>query len=99
MHNGYYPKYIDHIDGNPLNNKIENLREASGTENMCNVSVKNNNTSGEKGVSWDIVKHKWVAYAYNKGKKVYAGYHKNFEDAVIEVRKLRLKLHGSFARN
>lgn len=99
MHHGEIPRFIDHIDGNPLNNRIENLRGATHSENMYNVSAKRNNTSGEKGVGWDFTKERWFAYCYVKGKKVYAGYHEKFESAVSAVRELRKTLHGSFAKN
>lgn len=99
MHHGAVPPCIDHIDGNPLNNRIENLRAATHSENMYNLGAKSNNKTGEKGVFWDDIKQRWVAYCYVKGKKIYAGYHKKFESAVDAVRELRARLHGSFARN
>lgn len=48
MHHGYLPDYIDHADGNRLNNSIDNLREATASENCYNKSAQSNNTSGEK---------------------------------------------------
>ena len=41
---------IDHIDGNSKNNKIENLREATLSQNCQNQKIRNTNTSGTKGV-------------------------------------------------
>jgi len=99
MHHGIVPPCIDHIDGNPLNNRIENLRAATHSENMYNLGAKSNNKTGEKGVFWDGINQRWGAYCYVKGKKIYAGYHKKFESAVDAVRELRARLHGSFARN
>ncbi len=99
MHHDAVPEFIDHIDGDPLNNRIENLRPATRTENMFNVGAKANNKTGEKGVAWDKTRQYWVAYCYVKGKKIYAGCHHKFESAVDAVRELRARLHGSFARN
>lgn len=49
---GYYPEnYVDHIDGNPENNRIENLREVSQSCNMRNVGLRNDNVSGVSGVN------------------------------------------------
>jgi len=41
---------IDHIDGNRLNNNIENLRKATRSENQCNTPQNKNNTSGYKNI-------------------------------------------------
>ena len=46
MHHGYCPEYIDHIDGNRSNNKIENLRPATLNENARNCKKPSHNTSG-----------------------------------------------------
>jgi hypothetical protein len=101
LHNGWLPKYIDHIDGNPLNNKIENLRPATHSENMWNVGVKSNNSSGEKGITWVGSRKRFVAYTFKNGKKIYASpaYHKQFETAVLAVRELRKSIHGEFLNN
>ena len=53
MHYGFMPKTIDHLDGNRLNNKIENLRPATIEENCRNSIKRTNNTSGVKGVFWN----------------------------------------------
>jgi hypothetical protein len=59
-HHGYLPKYIDHIDRNPANNRIENLREATHSQNHGNITKQSNNTSGYKGVSWNKGHKRWV---------------------------------------
>jgi hypothetical protein len=52
---------IDHIDGNGQNNKIENLRVATRSQNCMNTKMRSNNKSGYKGVSWSEYKKKFVA--------------------------------------
>jgi hypothetical protein len=80
---GYLPEnQIDHIDRNPSNNKINNLREVSNQCNMRNTGNRINNTSGVKGVSWNKINNKWVAYIWVNGKLKYLGYYKNFDNAV-----------------
>lgn len=48
---GRFPKYIDHIDRNRSNNRWDNLREATHSENMRNASIRVDNKTGVKGVS------------------------------------------------
>lgn len=49
-HHGVMPDEIDHIDGNPSNNRIENLRAATHQENQANHGVRSDNKLGIKGV-------------------------------------------------
>ena len=60
-HYGHLPKFIDHIDQNPLNNRIENLREATNIENSRNKTKYKSNTSGYKGVSWSKNRERWCS--------------------------------------
>jgi len=73
---GYFPAvHIDHIDRNPSNNKISNLRLATRSENMQNISLcQNNNTTGFLGVSTrkDINKYR-ASIRVNK-KYIHLGY-------------------------
>ncbi|ECH9128545.1 HNH endonuclease [Salmonella enterica subsp. enterica] len=54
---GVWPKEIDHIDNNKLNNSIGNLREVTHQLNQLNMPLRSNNTSGVKGVNWDTSQH------------------------------------------
>ena len=58
---GVLPRYIDHIDHNPLNNKISNLRGVTHQENHRNQTIRKNNTSGIMGVYWRNDIKKWAA--------------------------------------
>lgn len=53
--------HVDHIDGDPLNNRRENLRIVTHAQNRQNTSKQSNNTSGFKGVMRDKRSGKWIA--------------------------------------
>lgn len=54
---------IDHMNGNPLDNRRANLRSASASENSRNLSgERSNNTSGSMGVHFDKARGKWMAF-------------------------------------
>ena len=58
-HHGVFPRILDHIDRNPLNNRIENLRLCNESQNAANSGLPVNNTSGYRGVCWDVRKKAW----------------------------------------
>jgi len=99
--NGYLTKgrEIDHIDGNPLNNRVENLREATSSQNSCNAKIQKNNTSGHKGIIWDKERQKWVVRITLEKKTFYLGRYGNLEEAVKVSKENRQKLHGKFGRD
>ena len=80
---GNWPKnQIDHIDGNPSNNRLENLREATNQENNRNKSLQKNNTSDVTGVSWNKKVQKWVARIATDRKDHHIGVFDNKDDAI-----------------
>ena len=99
MHKGYLPKTIDHINGDKLDNRIENLRAATVGQNQHNRKTNANNTSGYKGVSWNKARKKWITGIKLEGKKIHLGYFDNVEEAAEVVRKAREELHGDFAHH
>ena len=80
---GYMPEHgVDHIDRNPGNNRIDNLREASQICNSRNCGSRSHNTSGVKGVSWYKPRCKWNAYITVNRRRFNLGYYDDFNDAV-----------------
>jgi hypothetical protein len=71
-------KQIDHIDRNPSNNRIENLRLADSVSNALNRSCKISNT-GIRGVSKDRKYYK-VSFTVNS-KSIHVGYYKDLNEA------------------
>lgn len=98
-HHGYLPKILDHIDGNPLNNRIENLRPATYAQNLANMKTPKSNKSGVKGVCFDKSKNKWVAEIKCNGVKHRLGRFDTLEEATKKIREKRNQLHKEFARH
>ena len=99
MHHGYLPKYIDHIDGNPSNNKIENLREVTNSQNCQNSKKRINNLSGTKGVHWHKKNKKWRVQIKVNGKIKSCGLYVDLELAELVASEARNKYHGEYARH
>ena len=91
--------FIDHINGDVLDNRIENLRAATHSQNCMNKRQRCDNKSGIKGVRWDKLKQKWIGTVGLNYKNHYAGAFNTKEEAGEAVAKLRAELHGVFARN
>jgi hypothetical protein len=83
IHHGYWPKgQIDHINGNGLDNRIENLRDVNNSENQRNSRIRSVNTSGHMGVHYEKRSGKWMAYIGNEGELLTIGYYSNKDDAI-----------------
>lgn len=99
MFNGYFPKQLDHIDGNKQNNRIENLREATNSQNQSNTKTRITSKSKVKNVHWVVREQKWTVQMYVKGKKRSFGNYYNIETAKFVADFIRHKYHGEFANN
>jgi hypothetical protein len=56
---------VDHINHNKLDNRLENLRWVSSSDNNRNMSIRKKNTSGHQGVSFEKYNNRWAAQWYN----------------------------------
>jgi len=94
MATGAWPEsQIDHINGIRDDNRIENLRDVTNQENSRNRKLRNDNTSGHIGVSWDKQENKWRAFIHVNGKKKHLGFFIDKADA-IAARKAAEIEHG-----
>ena len=98
-HHGWMPTKVDHIDSDPTNNRIENLRAATNSQNAHNARLRSDNTSGVKGVAWYKKLDKWMAYCNVNGKRKHLGYFCSLPDAARVVRQFRDEHHGKFANH
>ena len=99
MHYGVLPFEVDHIDGNKVNNRIENLRACTHSQNGYNRTAQTNNKSGVKNVSWSPIRKKWIVFAKIKGKNTNFGGYEDFELAELVATEMRNKYHGAFANH
>jgi hypothetical protein len=97
---GYIPKkQIDHINGNPSDNKITNLREVTVYQNALNQKKAKNNTSGIKGISVCKKTNKWHVRITVNGKRKSLGLFDDLDLAELVINEARLKYHGEYANN
>jgi len=71
VHGEWPPNGLDHINRAPGDDRIVNLRLATQAENLRNTSIRSDNTSGQRGVSWGH--GKWVAEIQVNRKRIYLG--------------------------
>jgi len=99
FHYGEMPKQLDHINTNSIDNRIENLRPVTKSENARNRKLMSNNTSGFKGVSWNKNTQKWFVYVNVDKKRKNIGYFEDLELADLVATEARDKYHGKYANH
>lgn len=90
---------IDHIDNNPRNNNIENLRLATICQNRQNCKKSIKNSSGVKGISYNKKQNKWQATICANGEVVYREMFSDIKSAENAIRVFREVFHGKFCRH
>lgn len=93
---GQLPKFeIDHIDGDGLNNRIENLRDVPGKVNAKNGSKRADNVSGITGVGWNKAMRGWMVQIQSGGKNIYVECVKcHCIEKAIQIRKKASEAYG-----
>lgn len=87
---------VDHINHDTLDNRRENLRLASFSQNAMNRNKQQRNTSGYKGVSWINRCNKWLARIKVNNKSIHLGYFDDPETAYEAYCKAADHYHGEF---
>lgn len=87
--------FVDHVNGNPLDNRVNNLRICTHQQNMLNRAK---GRGAFKGVYFDKSREKWCAQITVNGKTKTIGRYLNEIEAAIAYDSFAKKLHGEFAR-
>ena len=92
-------KVVDHIDGNKLNNKRENLRVCSQLQNTMNRKKNTRNSTGYTGVCFNKKANKYVANLNYNHRRIYLGLFETIEEAVEARKKAELFYRAEFNRD
>jgi len=88
---------VDHINGDKLDNRAENLRAATDSENKRNTGGKGG-TSKYKGVAWNKKAGKWAVNIMKEGKYTFLGYFNDEWLAALAYNAEATLLHKEFAK-
>jgi hypothetical protein len=89
---------VDHINGDRLDNRRENLRLATSSQNNMNSKISTRNNSGYKGVSFHKRTGKWRVVICAEGKRTEVGLFSDLVEAAQAYDKAAISIHGEFAR-
>ena len=95
---GELPEVVDHQNLNRADDRWENLRVATRSQNQHNRSIQINNKSGFKGVFWNKQARKFQAKIGFDGKQKHLGFFIRPEDAHQAYARAAKTFHGEFAR-
>lgn len=90
--------YVDHVNGNGLDNRRSNLRAADSITNAQNVGRRAHNTSGFKGVTWHRRAGKWMAQIVVSGHRIHLGYFADPTEAAKAYDAAAIEHFAAFAR-
>lgn len=90
---------VDHINGDPLDNRRENLRLATPSQNQANGTKRAGATSVYKGVSWHKKARKWRAtIGIGNGKQQHLGFYRTPQMAALAYDFRAFELWGAYAK-
>jgi hypothetical protein len=95
---GVWPsKDLDHANGDSLDDRINNLREATDSQNRANSRVPMHNTSGFMGINWNKRNKRWHVRVMKEGYRHWVGAFKSLDEAKEAHRNKSIELLGEFS--
>ena len=88
----------DHANGDSLDNRRNNLRTVTKSQNQHNTVLRKDNTSGFKGVGWHKASGKWRTRINKDGVTVFSGFFHSKLEAAEAYNEQALELFGEYAR-
>lgn len=88
---------VDHINGNPYDNRKCNLRICSQSNNSMNRKLSIKNMSGFTGVQFNKKSNKWYSKISVNGKHIFLGSYNNIEDAINARKNAEIKYFGEYS--
>lgn len=98
VHGSFPVQTLDHANLDGRDNRIDNLRLATGTEQQANRSLQKNNRSGVKGVVWLKRERRWQACIHLGGRRIDLGRHLTRDGAAAAYKLAAERHYGAFAR-
>lgn len=95
---GDYDGCCDHINHDTLDNRRENLRICTTSQNNMNRTKSANKSSTYKGVCWYYRSNKWMARIKHNDTRYHLGYFEDEIDAARAYNKKAVELFGPFAK-
>jgi hypothetical protein len=89
---------VDHRDTNRGNDRWENLRLATSSQNAANGKLRSTNKSGAKGVHYDKARGKWVARTMKDYRHIFLGRFGSIEEAQAAYAAASSEVFGEFAK-
>lgn len=91
-------KWVDHINGNPLDNRLANLRLCNVVQNGQNRKKNRKSSSRFKGVRWHKATQRWSAAIKSEGQQIWLGTFKTEEEAAYAYDRASKEFHGAFGK-